>query len=310
MKTKSPLILEIKGNSLDDGPGIRSVVFLKGCPLSCVWCHNPESKKPGPEISFDKETCIGCNTCMDTCTKDAISLQHPSFIDRNICDCCFDCVKSCPSTALESLGKEMEIQEIVDEILPYKPFFETSQGGVTLSGGEPTLYMEFLSQLLIALKTEGIHTLIETCGQFDLDGFKKLILPHVDSIYFDLKIADPVEHKRFCKIGNDIILQNFKALQALYLKGQTQLFPRIPLIPKVTDTPKNVTALGVFLNKHKVAQVQLIPYHPVWIEKNRKLGINNPWTDEKSGSHWGEADRINDCQKILHKAGIKVVTHA
>lgn len=309
MNINDPLILEIKGNSLDDGPGIRSVVFFKGCPLSCVWCHNPESKKPVPEICFDQDACIGCTTCMDICRKNALSFHHPFFVNRAICDCCFECVDACPSNALESLGKKMDIREIVNKILPYKPFFETSSGGVTLSGGEPTLNMEFTSQLLIALKAEGIHTIIETCGQFNLGGFKKLILPYLDCIYFDLKIADSMDHKRFCGIGNDLILKNFNALQTLCLERETLLFPRIPLIPGVTDTNKNIEAMGAFLNKLQVNKIELIPYHPVWREKNKKLGVINPWADENSSSGWVGADRIKTCRKILHKAGVKNVSH-
>ncbi|MCP4720136.1 MAG: glycyl-radical enzyme activating protein, partial [Desulfobacteraceae bacterium] len=246
MKTKHPLapplILEIKGNSLDDGPGIRSVVFFKGCPLSCAWCHNPESKKPGVEISFDKNACVQCNSCMDVCGPKAICLENPVFIDRASCEYCFACVDACPSNALEAVGKKMEIGQIVDNIIPYRPFFETSKGGVTLSGGEPTLNIDFLSQLLLALKAKGIHTLIETCGLFDLDRFKTLVHPHADIIYFDLKIADSKDHKKFCGKGNNVILDNFMALQALYCKGGAILFPRIPLIPGVTDTNENITA--------------------------------------------------------------------
>ncbi|MBT6340367.1 MAG: glycyl-radical enzyme activating protein, partial [Desulfobacula sp.] len=235
----TPLILEIKANSLDDGPGIRSVVFFKGCPLSCVWCHNPESKTLAPEISYDPNACVGCNTCIDICGKKAISSANPFFIDRNICDLCFECVDVCPSNALERVGIKMPIPQIVDKILIYRPFFETSGGGVTISGGEPCLNMQFLSQLLIALKAEGIHNLIETCGQFNLHDFKNLIYPYIDMIYFDLKIWDTRDHKIFCGIGNELILSNFKALQDLYLKGGQKLVPRIPLIPGITDTSEN-----------------------------------------------------------------------
>ena len=138
---KTPLIMEIKGNSLDDGPGIRSVVFYKGCPLSCVWCHNPESKKASMEISFDANICIDCGSCRDVCPQKALARQNRFYIDRSKCTLCFLCVDACPSGALDKVGKTMYVDEIIKKILPDKPFFDTSGGGVTLSGGEPTLYM-------------------------------------------------------------------------------------------------------------------------------------------------------------------------
>ncbi|MCP4721602.1 MAG: glycyl-radical enzyme activating protein, partial [Desulfobacteraceae bacterium] len=253
--------------------------------------------------------CVQCNSCMDVCGPKAICLENPDFIDRASCEYCFACVDACPSNALEAVGKKMEIGQIVDKIIPYKPFFETSKGGVTLSGGEPTFNIDFLSQLLLALKAKGIHTLIETCGLFDLDHFKTLVHPHADIIYFDLKIADSKDHKKFCGKGNKVILDNFMALQALYCKGGAILFPRIPLIPGVTDTNENITALADFFKKNQVKQAQLIPYHSFWKEKNQKLGIKNFMADEKSMSPWVEPDRIKACQNILHRAGIKICTH-
>lgn len=185
---KRPLILEIKGNSLDDGPGIRTVIFFKGCPLSCTWCHNPESKSAGFEISFDARQCIGCNTCIDTCPEDALSRDDPYFIDRDKCDLCFKCVDNCPANALTRVGRWMGPDEILAAVTKDKPFFDTSGGGVTLSGGEPIMYMEFVSDLLKALKKEGIHILLETCGHFNFERFEDLIYPYVDTIYYDIKL--------------------------------------------------------------------------------------------------------------------------
>ena len=124
----TPLILELKGNSLDDGPGIRTVVFFKGCPLDCIWCHNPESKKPGVEISFESTVCVGCNTCIETCTRKALFRENPLFIDRNLCNLCFDCVDNCPSNALERIGQVMDIYQIAEQVMKDKPFFDTSKG--------------------------------------------------------------------------------------------------------------------------------------------------------------------------------------
>jgi pyruvate formate lyase activating enzyme len=133
---KSPLVLEIKGNSLDDGPGIRSVIFFKGCPLSCVWCHNPESRKAAPEIAFDGKLCVDCGECRKTCPERALSKIHPFYVDRTLCNLCYLCADACPSGALEKVGKTMTVDAIMEKILPDKPFYDASGGGVTLSGGE------------------------------------------------------------------------------------------------------------------------------------------------------------------------------
>tara|TARA_R110001592_G_scaffold52511_10_gene160717 strand:+ start:1389 stop:2120 length:732 start_codon:yes stop_codon:yes gene_type:complete len=241
---KQPLTLEIKGNSLDDGPGIRSVVFFKGCPLSCSWCHNPESKKLEAEISFDPEACVGSHTCFDVCPENALSLDNPLFIDRDACNLCFECVDQCPSGALERVGHEMDVAEIVQKALKDKPFFDSSGGGVTFSGGEPTLNMAFLSKAAQALKEKGVHVLIETSGQFNFDKFNTLVYPYVDLIYFDIKLMDKALHKKYCGPSNTTILKNFKKLQQLYLTGGVKILPRTPLIPNITDTPENLLAIA------------------------------------------------------------------
>ncbi len=169
---RQTLITDIEGNSRDDGPGIRSVVFFKGCPLNCFWCHNPESKKTEAELWWDREKCIGCGECIKSCPKGSISRENPFFINRDLCDSCFKCVEVCTSTALRRVGQEMSVDEIVRKVLRYKPFFDNSGGGVTLSGGEPTLHIEFTSALLKKFKKEKIHTLLETAGLFDFDQLK------------------------------------------------------------------------------------------------------------------------------------------
>ena len=153
-----PLILEISGNALDDGPGIRSVIFFKGCPLSCVWCHNPEGKRAVREIAFDAKACVGCDTCMKLCPEKALSRGNRHFIDRTRCSLCFLCADACPSEALSRVGLEMEVGEIVYTVMKDKPFYDVSGGGVTLSGGEPALFMDFTAALLSRLKAQGGYT--------------------------------------------------------------------------------------------------------------------------------------------------------
>jgi pyruvate formate lyase activating enzyme len=265
--------MDIKGNSLDDGPGIRSVIFFKGCPLRCSWCQNPESQQSKAELSYDKEKCIGCGCCVDTCSEQAIAEDNPFFIDRQDCNCCFECVGSCPSNALKSIGKEMGVEDIVQQVLRYKAFFVTSGGGVTLSGGEPTLYMDFSSALLKRFKAEGIHTLVETCGFFDMGRFETDLLPWIDTVYLDIKMIDPTEHRQYCGVSNDRIIHNFLRLNHLARQGHVALLPRTPLIPGITDTTNSLEKLVAFYNRHSIQTVSLLGNNPIWFNKCDQLGI-------------------------------------
>ncbi len=304
--TRAPLILEIKGNSLDDGPGIRSVVFFKGCPLSCVWCHNPESKKPGPEISFDPRACIDCKTCREICPQQAVSPDNPHYIDRERCDLCFKCVDACPSGALSRVGNSLTTEQVLEKILPDKPFFDTSGGGVTLSGGEPTLFMEYTADLLAALKARHIHTLLETCGFFDFDRFTQMIFPLVDTIYFDLKLHDGVTHQRYCGVSNEKILANFERLVEKAAAAGKVLLPRTPLIPGITDNQENLKAIAGFLNRLGVKKAALLAYNPLWHEKTDKIGGENRLRDDPAMKKFLSAEAVAQCKAIFNSYGIKV----
>jgi pyruvate formate lyase activating enzyme len=296
---KSPLILEIKGNSLDDGPGIRTVVFFKGCPLSCSWCHNPEAKSAVQEISFDPEECIDCEACLEACRYEALEPNNPYFVNRELCTLCFECVEVCPSGALSRVGRRMDVREVAAEIAKDIPFFETSGGGVTLSGGEPTLFMDYASRLLVHMKRLGIHTLVETSGYFDLARFERKILPFTDLIYFDLKIFDDVEHKKHCGTSNATIMENFRKLLAAYRNGGVEVIPRIPLIPGITATRKNLTQLVAFLRENGADEVALLPYNPLWMEKGRKIGQQAGLTLGRSLKSWMKAAEIRRCQAVF-----------
>lgn len=289
---KKPLILEIKGNSLDDGHGIRTVIFFKGCPLSCSWCHNPESKRPGVEISFDAKECVGCNTCLEICPDNALSRDNPFYIDRDKCSLCFECVEACPSGALSRVGRPMSIDEILGAVLKDKPFFDTSGGGVTLSGGEPTLFMDFTSDLTRRLKELDIHILIETCGYFDCHKFTEILYPNVDTIYYDIKILDSDDHQDSCGKGSERILKNFETLYRKYLDGGVEVLPRIPLVPGITATGPNLTSIASFLRKMGVKKIVLLPYNPLWREKAEKLGVQSPFGGTESMKTWMKQEKI------------------
>jgi pyruvate formate lyase activating enzyme len=298
-ETRRPLILEVKGNSLDDGPGIRTVVFFKGCPLSCVWCHNPESKSVGQEISFDPQECVGCDTCLEVCTLGALDRGHPSFVKRDKCDLCFRCADACPSGALSRVGRYMELDEIAAAVEKDLPFFRTSGGGVTLSGGEPTLFMDYASGLLRALKHMGVHTIVETSGHFDIVEFEKKMLPCTDAVYFDLKLSDPEEHKRHCGILNRIILENFAVLMRASLQGGTPLLPRIPLVPGITATSENLNGLAALLRHEGAREVALLQYNPLWFEKSHKIGKRNPLEGREATTTWMPPRELERCRAIF-----------
>lgn len=305
---KKPLILDIKGNSLDDGPGIRSVVFFKGCPLSCTWCQNPESQSIKPELFYDREKCIGCRTCMEICPQSAISPDPPFLLDRILCNGCFLCVENCPSQALRPAGEKMRADEIVNKVIQYKPFFDSSGGGVSLSGGEATLYMDFCGALLNRFKEENIHTLVETCGWFDMARFERAILPWVDMVYMDLKIMDPHDHKKFCGRSNEKIFNNFIQLNQWAKKGKINLLPRTPLIPGITDTQANIRDLIGFYTAHNIKKASLLGNNPTWINKCEQLGLE---ARPASGSKLDEFYDLNQLKTIksaFKEKGIEIVS--
>ncbi len=306
---REPLILEIKGNSLDDGPGIRSVIFFKGCPLSCVWCHNPESKNPGVEISHDPGECIDCGTCIETCPEGALNKKNRYFIDRNRCTLCFACVEDCPSGALSRVGASMGMDDILDHIRKDIPFYRTSGGGVTLSGGEPLLHMEFASEIALGLKNMGIHLLLETNGLFSREAFMEKMYPHLDIIYFDIKIIDPDKHRKYCGTENRIILKNFSHLYQKYQEGGIEIVPRVPLIPSITDTQENLSAVAQFLNSCNVKKATLLEYNPLWGEKCDKIGVDNPYGSEPSMMTWMDQEQIKKCREVFTDMGIEMASN-
>ncbi|MFX1589584.1 MAG: glycyl-radical enzyme activating protein [Promethearchaeota archaeon] len=263
------LILDIKRNALDDGPGIRTLVFFKGCPLSCVWCQNPEAKSPFKELYFDRDKCIECEFCLNRCEQNAIDFDYIYRIDRSRCNLCGYCVDICPNDALKFVGKEYSIEELAKIILKDKIFFDNSNGGVTLSGGEPLYHIEYVHDLLILLKKNDINICIETCGFYNRTKFNELILPYVDLIYFDLKIYNPKLHAQYCKVSNERIIGNFEDL----INKNKEILPRIPLIPSITDTDENLDKLASYLRSLGLNKIALLPYNPLWLDKPEKIGI-------------------------------------
>lgn len=271
------LIFDIKRDCSEDGPGIRTTVFFKGCPLSCVWCQNPEGISPKPGISYFAERCdpVGCGgyACIDACPLKlpAINPEDKKIqIDNASCHRCDKCFDVCTPRALEPVGDWWTVNELVEKILIDKIYFNATGGGVTVSGGEPTMQMDFLHRFLVALKQEEINTGLETSGMFPLNQFQEFILPFLDFIYFDLKLILPEESRKFTGGFNDQIIENF-----LFLINEktVPVIPRIPLIPDITATEKNLTGISHFLKSNGVKACELIPYNRLWRGKAIKNGI-------------------------------------
>jgi len=299
-----PLILEIKGNSLDDGPGIRTAVFFKGCPLECVWCHNPESKHVEAELSVSLADCIGCGTCRKVCPQGAADPGRQGIVDRAGCTRCFLCTESCPPKALQRVGEPMPMEDIISRCAADKPFYDVSGGGVTLTGGEPTMFTEWAGELARKLTEKGIRVHLETCGMFNDDKAREVLLPYVSSIYLDIKIAGREEHKRYCGVYNDVIIENLKRLLSDSEAMGFSLLPRTPLIPDITDTDENLEAIARLYKEAGVSATELLPYNPTWYAKTEKLGIDVP--EELAGvTHWQSSDKLEHCRDIFRQKGIE-----
>ena len=267
------LIFDIKRDCSEDGPGIRTTVFFKGCPLSCSWCQNPEGKDKKTRLSFNAVSCAPhqcAAACIDVCPEKCITLaQAKIVINRKTCTDCNKCSEVCPTGALETSGYWIGLHDLLYQLLIDKPFYNSSGGGVTLSGGEVTQQMQFVHHLLKALKAEDIQTAIETSGFFNYRRFSQLLLPWVDLIYFDLKLIDEAASRRHTGQTNRLILDNFSKLAE---SSHVPLIPRVPLIPGITTNKMNLSGIADFLNNHGVDAATLLPYNPLWADKLEKLG--------------------------------------
>lgn len=270
------IIFDVSRYCLNDGPGIRTTVFLKGCPLRCSWCHNPESQKMTPEILFSQSSCINCGACSVVCPNQCHSLEDLHIFDRSRCTVCGKCVEACAKKALRIVGKESTVEEIISEVLKDKTFYATSGGGITVSGGEPTLQVDFLEKLLTLAKKEGIHTAVETCGYAPQENFER-IAPLTDCFLFDYKETSPEKHINFTGKDRSLIMQNLELLNRI----GAYIILRVPLIPGYNDTLENIEGIKVTAKKYpSIRKIEILPYHPLGVSKEKELGWENKNTIE------------------------------
>ena len=261
-------IFNIQKFSINDGPGIRTTVFMKGCPLNCLWCHNPESKSRKTEIFFDARKCVGCRSC-EVCPYGChVFTDTEHIFNREKCAACGKCAAECYTDALELVGTEKSVEEIIAEVMKDEAFYENSGGGMTLSGGEPMFQFDFTYELLKRAKENGLHTCIETCGFAKWEQYEK-IADLVDIFLFDYKETDPGKHKEFTGVTNELILENLKKLDE---KGCKTVL-RCPIIPGLNDTDEHFTGIAKTANSlRNVLEINVEPYHPLGKGKSEMLG--------------------------------------
>ena len=292
-------IFNIMKYSIHDGPGIRTTVFMKGCPLRCLWCHNPESQLPKPQLIRFPARCIGCGNCAKVCSTGAITISdNKTKYDMSKCNSCGLCAEVCYAEAMEMAGKYMDAKEVMKEVEKDMPFYEESGGGVTFSGGEPFMQQDFLRELLISCNNKGIHTAVDTSGFVKKDILLDLS-KYIDLFLYDLKLMEDAKHKKYVGGSNEIILDNLKEL----VRIGKRIFVRIPIIPGINDDVENLEAIGRFLSGIRgIEQVNILPYHNIAKEKYKRLNKEYSLSDLKAPSQ----EKMEEIAEKLTTYGFKV----
>lgn len=280
-------VFDIQKFSLHDGPGIRTAIFLKGCPLRCIWCHNPESRSGKKEILFSAEKCVKCGKCVLLCPHQCHTVNEKEHrFKRENCTGCGLCTKQCYTEALTLCGKEMSVEAVIKEVLKDRIFYENSGGGITLSGGEPMTQFSFTKELLAWAKKENLHTAMETCGFAPQENYAK-ILALTDLFLFDIKSMDEAKHIKFTGKSNTLILENLRFLD----ENGAKIRLRCPLIPTLNDSEEELIKIAELANTLKnVEAIDVEPYHPLGVSKAAQLGdqeyFHAPFTEKEQWEKW------------------------
>ncbi|MFX0023063.1 MAG: glycyl-radical enzyme activating protein [Candidatus Hermodarchaeota archaeon] len=298
MTQKEGIIFNIQRYSIHDGPGIRTTVFLKGCPLRCKWCSNPESINPFPELFLRKDRCDHCEQCIEACVPNAIFFDNDLIqINRNQCNLCMECITICPLDVIQRTGKRISVQEVITEVLKDELFYNNSGGGVTISGGEPLYQCEFILNLLKKFKEKSLHTTLDTTGYAKGEDFEK-VLPYTDLLLFDIKHLDSEIHKKATGVPNEIILDNFEKS----LKNNKRIWIRIPVIPNFNNSLRYMEELGKFLSNKPIEKISLLKYHEWGKHKYKYLDRIYPLENAEFISE----NRILEFKDLLETYGLKV----
>lgn len=294
-------VFDIQRNSLNDGPGIRTTVFLKGCSLNCIWCHNRESVYPLPQLRFLAEKCIHCMECVKVCKANAhlnSSGMHVVGFDKCILN--RDCLEVCPSGALKITGDALVTDEIIQIVLKDRDYYKNSGGGMTLSGGEPMVQFEFSLELLRKAKQEGIETCLDTTGNAPWSDYEK-VMPFTDIFLYDYKESDPDNHLKFTGVKNDLILENLERLNS----EKATIILRCPIIPGVNDREDHFRSIASIAGKlHSITEVTLLPYHSMGIGKAQQHGIKAIPKEFSTPSE----EKKSQWKKLLEEFGVKNVS--
>lgn len=301
-ETNSGIVFNIQRMSIHDGPGIRSTVFLKGCPLKCLWCSNPESQSPELEIACFKNRCIQCGDCAVVCPEGII--EHGGdfrILDRSKCTMCLKCVDICSTNAKSVIGKEYAKEELLEEILKDKTFYDSSGGGVTFSGGEPLMQAAFLIKMLELCQSNGIHTAVETSG---MGSERDLLqaLEHLDLVFFDIKHMDAEKHMELTAVSNKLILENLASAS----KQHSNIIVRIPIIPGLNDSVENIRATADYVASLNIATLELLPYHPLGEIKYEQLGTEYLLADVKEPSEEHMKKLVAEACSVIGTRATKV----
>jgi pyruvate formate lyase activating enzyme len=292
-------IFDIKKYAIHDGPGIRTTVFFKGCPLTCWWCHNPEGIKRGTERLYRKDRCIGCQLCIQSCPHKAIarSTDRPQWVPYD-CQYCQTCSRICPTEAVLFVGKIMSVAEVIAEIARDTVFFDESDGGVTISGGEPLMQPQFLLKLLEACGDLDLHRTVDTSGYAETDTLLRVAL-RTELFLYDLKHMDPGKHYRYTGVSNEKILENLERLS----EQGADIIVRLPIIPGLNSDDENIDHTGAFLSRLAgIRSVNILPYHSAAIAKYSNLGIEYHAMDVARPS----CDQLESIAMRLEKYDIQV----